>query len=215
MTRVIVDTDPGTDDVLALMMALGSPDVDVVGLTTVGGNARLADTTRNTLRLLEYLGRTDVPVFRGSSSPMRGKYHYGYDFHGATGLTVRLPPSSATVKGPGRCIVHRRGCGLCARRGDVDRARAADQRRQGVPGGAADGAATQGGYRDGRRGRRAGQRDSVRRVQHLQRPAGRRNTLLCRRPGHARGSGRLRPGLRTARPGRLILGPISCRTTHG
>ena len=63
MTRVIVDTDPGTDDVLALMMALGSPDVDVVGLTTVGGNARLADTTRNTLRLLEYLGRTDVPVF--------------------------------------------------------------------------------------------------------------------------------------------------------
>ena len=98
MTRVVVDTDPGTDDVLALMMAFGSPDVDVVGLTTVGGNARLADTTRNTLRLLEYLGRTDVPVFKGSSRPMRGKYHYGYDFHGATGLTVRLPPSSATVK---------------------------------------------------------------------------------------------------------------------
>ena len=97
MTRVIVDTDPGTDDVLALMMALGSPEVDVVGLATVGGNARLADTTRNTLRLLEYLGRTDVPVFRGSSRPMRGKYHYGYDFHGATGLTVRLPSPSAAV----------------------------------------------------------------------------------------------------------------------
>ena len=61
MTKVIIDTDPGTDDALALMMALGSPDLDVLGLTTVGGNARLADTTRNTLRLLDYLGRTDIP----------------------------------------------------------------------------------------------------------------------------------------------------------
>ena len=56
MTRVIIDTDPGTDDALALMMALGSPDLDVLGLTTVGGNARLADTTRNALRLLDCLG---------------------------------------------------------------------------------------------------------------------------------------------------------------
>ena len=90
MTKVLIDTDPGTDDALAMMMALNSPDLDVLGFTTVGGNARLADTTRNALRLLEYLGRTDVPVFRGSARPLRGKFQYAYDVHGAAGLGVRL-----------------------------------------------------------------------------------------------------------------------------
>jgi len=91
VTRVIIDTDPGTDDALALMMALGSPDLEIQGLTTVGGNARLADTTRNALRLLDYLDRTDIPVFRGSARPLRGTYHYGYYFHGPAGLNLRLP----------------------------------------------------------------------------------------------------------------------------
>ncbi len=72
------------------MMELNSRDVDVVGLTTVGGNATLADTTRNTLRLIEYLGAT-VPVYRGASRPIRGRFRYGYDFHGPAGLGVRLP----------------------------------------------------------------------------------------------------------------------------
>ena len=88
---MLIDTDPGTDDALALMMALGSPDLDVVGLTTVGGNAALAHTTRNALRLLDHLGIADVPVSRGAARPLRGAYHYAYDFHGAAGLGVRLP----------------------------------------------------------------------------------------------------------------------------
>ena len=91
LTDVLIDTDPGTDDALALMMALGSPDLDVLGVTTVGGNATLAHTTRNALRLLEYMGRTDVPVYRGAARPLKGRYHYGYYFHGAAGLGVRLP----------------------------------------------------------------------------------------------------------------------------
>ena len=49
MAKIVIDTDPGTDDALALIMALCSPELDIQGLTTVGGNARLADTTRNTL----------------------------------------------------------------------------------------------------------------------------------------------------------------------
>ena len=106
MTRVIIDTDPGTDDALALMMALGSPDLDVLGLTTVGGNARLADTTRNALRLLDYLDRTDIPVFRGSARPLRGKYHYGYYFHGPAGLNVRLPsPSRSPNRQPAPAFI--------------------------------------------------------------------------------------------------------------
>ena len=90
MIKVVIDTDPGTDDALALMMALNSPDLDVQGLTTVGGNASLAHTTRNALRLLEQLGRPEIPVSRGAARPLTGKFHYGYYYHGAGGLTVRL-----------------------------------------------------------------------------------------------------------------------------
>ena len=91
MTKVVIDTDPGTDDAIALMMALNSPDLEVLGLTTVGGNATLAHTTRNALRLLEYLGRPEVPVSRGAARPLRGRFEYAYYFHGPGGLTVRLP----------------------------------------------------------------------------------------------------------------------------
>ena len=91
MTKVIIDTDPGTDDALALMMALNEPKLEILGLTTVGGNASLAHTTRNALRLLEYMGRSEIPVFRGAARPLRGRFSYGYYFHGPTGLTVRLP----------------------------------------------------------------------------------------------------------------------------
>ena len=96
MTRVVIDTDPGTDDALALIMALNSPDLDVMGLTTVGGNARLAHTTRNALRLLEYLDQADIPVCRGASRPLRGRFRYAYDYHGPAGLTVRLPSPEST-----------------------------------------------------------------------------------------------------------------------
>ena len=99
MTKVVIDTDPGTDDALALIMALNSPDLDVQGLTTIGGNASLAHTTRNALRLLEQLGRPEIPVYRGAARPLTGKFHYGYYYHGAGGLTVRLP-RSASEPGP-------------------------------------------------------------------------------------------------------------------
>ena len=91
MKKVVIDTDPGTDDAIALMMTLGSPGLDILGLTTVGGNAPLAQTTRNTLRILEYIGRPDMRVFRGSARPLRGRFHYAHYFHGPGGLTVRLP----------------------------------------------------------------------------------------------------------------------------
>lgn len=91
MTKVIIDTDPGTDDALALMMAINSPDLDVLGLTTVGGNATLAHTTRNALRLREYFDWRSIVVSRGAARPLRGKFHYGYYYHGAAGLGVPLP----------------------------------------------------------------------------------------------------------------------------
>ena len=79
MRRVIIDTDPGTDDTLALMMALNCPDLMVEGITTVGGNATLSETTENALRLMEYLDGPGSampvavgsrPIRRRASTPM-------------------------------------------------------------------------------------------------------------------------------------------------
>ncbi len=89
--KCIIDTDPGADDVLALIMALNSPELEILALTTVEGNARLEHTTANALRLLDYMGRPDIPVYAGSSTPLVGQFHHAYEVHGDEGLTVRLP----------------------------------------------------------------------------------------------------------------------------
>ncbi len=93
MRTVIVDTDPGTDDALALMMAMNAPDLLVEGITTVGGNATLADTTANALRLVEHLDgeRSAIPVAAGADRPSRGSFTHAYHVHGSDGLGVRLP----------------------------------------------------------------------------------------------------------------------------
>ena len=80
---VIIDTDPGIDDAVAICLALASPELDVIGLTTVGGNAGLAHTTRNALRLLHLLGRDDVPLAAGADRP----------------LAVASPPADPVVHG--------------------------------------------------------------------------------------------------------------------
>ena len=89
--KVIIDTDPGVDDAIAILMALAWPRLEVLALTTVGGNVPLARTTRNALALLEYAGRTDVPVARGSARSTGWSFGYAYSVHGASGLTRRLP----------------------------------------------------------------------------------------------------------------------------
>ena len=89
--RLLIDTDPGVDDAIAILMALASSDIEVVGLTTVGGNVALARSTRNALALLQSAGRSDIPVARGASRPLRGRYTYSPQFHGPGGLSRRLP----------------------------------------------------------------------------------------------------------------------------
>ncbi|MDP3063536.1 MAG: nucleoside hydrolase [Chloroflexota bacterium] len=106
--KLLIDTDPGTDDLIALLMALRSPELEVVGVTTVGGNARLAHTTRNALRILEHIGRADVPVAPGASRPLRGRFTYAYDFHGPAGLTARLPlPQTRPTPGRASDFIYR------------------------------------------------------------------------------------------------------------
>lgn len=89
---VVIDTDPGVDDAIALLMALASPHLDVVGLTTTAGNVPIGPATRNALAILESVGRTDIPVARGATRPIRGRYAYSRHVHTAEGLTHPLPP---------------------------------------------------------------------------------------------------------------------------
>lgn len=96
MRRVIIDTDPGTDDALALMMALNSPDLMVEGITTVGGNATLSETTENALRLMEHLDGpcSAMPIAVGADRPAKGLYSHAYHVHGSDGLGIALPAST-------------------------------------------------------------------------------------------------------------------------
>ena len=64
--KVIIDTDPGVDDSWALLLALRSPELEVVGVTSLFGNVRTKMATRNALYLLEKFGRPEVPVVEGS-----------------------------------------------------------------------------------------------------------------------------------------------------
>ena len=89
--NVVIDADTGTDDAIALIMAINSPELQIDSVTTVAGNARLAHTTRNTLRLLSHLGRPDIPISKGADRPFRVRSNFAYHYHGPGGLTTRLP----------------------------------------------------------------------------------------------------------------------------
>ena len=83
---VILDVDPGHDDAVALMMACGSPDLDLLAVTTVAGNVPLEKTTRNALRVLSLVGHTHVPVGAGASEPLHRPLRTAEDIHGESGL---------------------------------------------------------------------------------------------------------------------------------
>jgi purine nucleosidase len=92
MTRpVLLDLDTGCDDAVMLAMALASDAVEVVGVTTVAGNATLPDTTRNTLSVLEALGRPDVPVVPGCDRPLVAPAETAEAIHGDGGLPGERP----------------------------------------------------------------------------------------------------------------------------
>ncbi|MGH8384894.1 MAG: nucleoside hydrolase [Pseudomonas sp.] len=85
---LIIDTDPGADDVVALLFALASPDeLNVLALTTVAGNVRLDKTSRNARLAREWAGREDVPVYAGAPKPMMRTPIYAENIHGQEGLS--------------------------------------------------------------------------------------------------------------------------------
>lgn len=92
----IIDTDPGIDDAVAILAALASPELDVLGITTVAGNIGIATTTRNAGRILALVGRGDVPVIPGAAGPLSRKGFDVADIHGNDGLGGVGFPEPAT-----------------------------------------------------------------------------------------------------------------------
>ena len=84
---MIIDTDPGADDVVALLLAMASPeDLNIRAITTVAGNVRLDKTSRNARLAREWAGREDIPVYAGAGRPLVRKPIYADDIHGREGL---------------------------------------------------------------------------------------------------------------------------------
>lgn len=91
--KIIIDTDPGQDDAVAILLALASPDeIDVLGITAVAGNVPLALTQKNARIICELAGRTDVPVFSGCDCPIGRTLVTAEHVHGKTGLDGPVLP---------------------------------------------------------------------------------------------------------------------------
>lgn len=92
MTSIILDCDPGHDDAMAILLALGNPNIDLIGVTTVGGNQSLEKVTYNARATLEMAHATNIPVHAGCDRPMIRPLEVAAAVHGETGLDgVTLP----------------------------------------------------------------------------------------------------------------------------
>ena len=97
---VILDCDPGHDDAIGILLALASPEVEVLGVTTVHGNQTLEKTTANALRVLDLAGRDDIPVAAGADRPLVRELTVASHVHGDSGLDgPTLPPAGRAPLG--------------------------------------------------------------------------------------------------------------------
>ena len=100
MRKIILDCDPGHDDAVAILLAAGNPDIELLGLTTVGGNHTIDHVTRNAQQVLTVAGLRDVPVYRGVTRPLLNDVVTAEDIHGNTGMETHgfdLPEPAVEV----------------------------------------------------------------------------------------------------------------------
>ena len=90
--KIIIDTDPGQDDAVAILLALASPELKVIGITVVAGNVPLPLTELNTRKVVELAGSPDIPIFAGCSEPIDRKLVTAEHVHGHTGLDGPVLP---------------------------------------------------------------------------------------------------------------------------
>ncbi len=101
---IIIDTDPGQDDAIAILAALASPQLEVLGITAVAGNVPLELTARNALVLVELAGRPEVPVFAGCDRPLRRELVTAEHVHGKTGIDGADLPDPTTALQPQHAV---------------------------------------------------------------------------------------------------------------
>ncbi len=99
---LILDVDTGIDDALAIAYAVGSPEAEIVAITTLAGNIGVEQTTQNTLDVLALLGRDDIPVHRGASKPLVRPHRDAAYFHDVNGLGGAILPHSTREIGADR-----------------------------------------------------------------------------------------------------------------
>ena len=202
---LIIDSDPGLDDALAIGLAAASPELDLLAVTTVGGNADVTRCTENALRLLHAYGRDDVPVAEGAAGALLGSVVRATEVHGESGIgDTELPPAVNTRRAGGG-----RRADRAAARGEPgpgrDRAdRAAHERGAPAPAVPAPGAEDRPPVPDGRLDR-GGEHHGLGRVQHRRGPRGGRRRVPVRRADHDDRAGRDPPG--AAGPGRCPRAP--------
>ena len=92
MRKIIIDCDPGIDDALAIMLAVNSPELEIVAITTVSGNVPSDMGAVNAKKVLRQLNRLDIPVYIGEDAPLREEYIDARDTHGMDGLGESFLP---------------------------------------------------------------------------------------------------------------------------
>ena len=103
--KIIIDTDPGQDDAVAILLAFGAPDeLEVLGITAVAGNVPLALTQKNARIVCELAGRTDVPVFSGCDAPLSRTLVTAEHVHGKTGLDGPVLEDPTMPLGDGHAV---------------------------------------------------------------------------------------------------------------
>ncbi|MFD0870405.1 Pyrimidine-specific ribonucleoside hydrolase rihB [Chlamydia abortus] len=96
--KIIIDCDPGHDDAIAILLAAASPKVELIGITTVAGNAEVDKTTINALKVCEIAGLHEVPVAKGAGQPLVRKRETAPDIHGDSGMDgPMLPEPTKTI----------------------------------------------------------------------------------------------------------------------
>jgi pyrimidine-specific ribonucleoside hydrolase len=101
VTKIILDCDPGHDDAIALLLALASPELQLLGVTTVSGNQTLEKTTANAIRILDHVGRQEIPVSGGAPRPLVRERQVAAHVQvrrGWMGLTCRRPPGDLSPR---------------------------------------------------------------------------------------------------------------------
>lgn len=98
MCRIVIDCDPGIDDSLALMLALASPELNIAGITTVSGNVPVDMGTENAAKVLNWMERTDIPIYKGEAVPLKRKYIDAMDTHGRDGMGESFYPEVSWPK---------------------------------------------------------------------------------------------------------------------